>query len=87
LSHVEQWLEAKFCDETGTIPKNEQKSLMLMAYSSSADQSTPVGRVQTITVSGHFKMHHLWSLQSAPPLTGVFLGFLGSFWQGVFLFP
>jgi hypothetical protein len=38
-------------------------------------------------VSGHFKMHHLWSLQSAPPLTGVFLGFLGSFWQGVFLFP
>jgi hypothetical protein len=23
-------------------------------------------------VSGHFKMHHLWSLQSAPPLTGVF---------------
>ena len=39
------------------------------------------------SVSGHFKMHHLWSLQSAPPLTGVFLGFLGSFWQGVFLFP
>jgi hypothetical protein len=38
-------------------------------------------------VSGHFKMHHLWSLQSAPPLTGVFLGFLGSFWQGFFLFP
>ena len=38
-------------------------------------------------VSDHFKMHHLWSLQSAPPLTGVFLGFLGSFWQGVFLFP
>jgi SOS-response transcriptional repressor LexA len=29
-----------------------------------------------ISVSGHFKMHHLWSLQSAPPLTGVFLGFL-----------
>ena len=49
LSHVEQWLEAKFCDETGTIPKNEQKSLVLIAYSSSADQSTPVGRVQTIT--------------------------------------
>ena len=24
-------------------------------------------------VSDHFKMHHLWSLQSAPPLTGVFL--------------
>jgi hypothetical protein len=40
-----------------------------------------------VGVSGHFKMHHLWSLQSAPPLTGVFLGFLGSFWQGVFLFP
>jgi hypothetical protein len=49
LSHIEQWLEAMFCDETGTIPKNEQKSLMLMAYRSSADQSTPVGRVQTIT--------------------------------------
>ena len=39
------------------------------------------------SVSDHFKMHHLWSLQSAPPLTGVFLGFLGSFWQGVFLVP
>ena len=24
------------------------------------------------------------SLQSAPPLTGVFLGFFGSYWQGVF---
>ena len=40
-----------------------------------------------VNVSDHFKMHHLWSLQSAPPLTGVFLGFLGSFWQGIFLFP
>lgn len=38
-------------------------------------------------VSGHFKMHHLWSLQSATLLTGGFLGFLGLFWQGVFLFP
>ena len=43
--------------------------------------------LRSLTVSDHFKMHHLWSLQSAPPLTGVFLGFLGSFWQGVFLFP
>jgi hypothetical protein len=46
-----------------------------------------LGTHSLVTVSGHFKMHHLWSLQSAPPLTGVFLGFLGSFWQGVFLFP
>ena len=23
-------------------------------------------------VTGHFKMHHLWSLQSAPPRMGVF---------------
>ena len=34
-------------------------------------------------VSGHFKMHHSWSLQSAPPLGGLIDGWGGQVLQGL----
>lgn len=60
---------------------------MVALGSSAKEVELTLDDYRLLFVSGHFKMHHLWSLQSAPLLTGGFLGFLGLVWQGVFLFP
>jgi len=61
------WRLASYFPSMPVMPNME---LVAAAFTPSSVHREPMKKSFPV-VSDHFKMHHLWSLQSAPPFKGV----------------